>query len=126
MDFKTAIRVHKCDIDMDTGERLSHSEIYGRMIDKLGGVDAVWECVPFTLADIQTALRTDKSLNSLDMELWDLAGGWYPYRGRGGSEEYRPCYSRLRDMLRNAGITIFSPSECVCTLKECARRKAMA
>lgn len=125
MDFKTAIRVHKVDIDMDTGEKLSHSEIYSRMIDKLGGVDAVWPCIPFTLEQIQKALRTDEHLNNLPMRKWDHAGGWITdvYAGR---EEVRPLPSRLRGMLLNAGVTCFSNAECVCLLKECARRKATA
>lgn len=123
MDFKTAIRVHKCDIDMDTGERLSHSEIYGRMIDKLGGADAVWKCVPFTLEEIQEAIKTDKNLNNLPMSAWDAAGGWFPYIARGGHQDFRAIWSPLRGLLLGNGITCFSPSECVCLLKECARRK---
>lgn len=108
MDFKTAIRVHKCDIDMDTGEKLSHSEIYGRMIEKLGGVDAVFAYVPFSTEKIKKALQSDTHLNNLPIATWDTAAIW------------------LRNPLLRSGITCFSEAECVCTLKECARRKAMA
>lgn len=106
MDFKTAIRVKECCIDMDTGKPLSYSEIYGRMIDKLGGVDAVFTYVPFSTEEIKKALRSDTNLNNLSITTWDTASVW------------------LKGLLLRNGITCFSLAECVCTLKECARRKA--
>lgn len=35
MTIKEAIRVKNANIDMDTGRKLEHSEIYGRAIDYL-------------------------------------------------------------------------------------------
>lgn len=125
MDIDKAIRVHRGNIDMDTGEQLSHSEIYGRIIDKLGGVDAVWKCVPFTLEQVQQALKTDEHLNNLPIREWDMASGWISYIAQ-GREYFAPRHSRLRTMLQDVGITCYSCSQGVCILKECARRKAQA
>ena len=41
MDIKEAIGIQKCNIDIETGEQLSYSEIYGRAIEYLGGLDEV-------------------------------------------------------------------------------------
>ncbi len=125
MDIDKAIRVHRGNIDMDTGERLSHSEIYGRIIDKLGGVDAVWKCVPFTLEQVQQALKTDEHLNNLPMKKWDIASGFRCFICK-GKELVKPIPSQLRGMLLKAGINCYSNSQGVCILKECARRKAQA
>ena len=38
----------KCaNIDIETGEQLSHREIYGRAIERLGGLDTVIPHIPF-------------------------------------------------------------------------------
>ena len=63
MTLKEAIGVHRCDIDIKTGERLTHSDIYGRAIDLLGGLDVVAPYIPFPLDDIRKALKTDPHLN---------------------------------------------------------------
>ena len=64
MTLKEAIGVHRCDIDSKTGERLTHSDIYGRAIDLLGGLDAVAQYIPFPMDVIRRALKTDPYLNN--------------------------------------------------------------
>lgn len=124
MDFKTAIRVDCYNRDLDTGIKLSHQEIYGRMIELLGGVDTVWKCVPFSMGEIRHALFSDQHLNNLPMRKWDAAAGFVEYVNmRSKTKEMRRVGSLLQILLQKAGVTCYSPSECVCVLKECARLK---
>lgn len=107
MTLEQAINIHKCDIDITTGERLTHSEIYTRAINLLGGLDKVIPLVPFTLEQIKTALANhDEYLNTLPLRTWDFAS------------------QSVRGRLVRVGVTIFSLSQCVCILKEAARQWA--
>lgn len=124
MDFKTAIHVDCYNRDLSTGVELSHQEIYGRMIELLGGVETVWKCVPFTLGEIRHALCSDQHLNNLPMRQWDAAAGFVEYVNmKSKTKEMRRIRSPLQILLQKAGVTCYSPAECVCVLKECARLK---
>ena len=81
MTLKEAIGVHQCDIDIKTGMRMTHSDIYGRAIDLLGGLDVVAPYIPFPLDDIRKALKTDPHLNNTPIRQWDLAAGFQVFRG---------------------------------------------
>lgn len=119
MTLKEAIGVKNANIDVKTGRKLEHSEIYGRAIDLLGGVDAVWQYVPFSLEEIKAALPKDKHLNNLSMREWDMASGFI-CRGA----DCRPVGGGIWALYRKAGINCASNSDGVCILKECARLMA--
>lgn len=125
MTLHEAIGVHRCDIDIKTGEKLEHSEIYGRAIDLLGGLDAVAQYIPFSLEVIRKALKTDPHLNNTPIRYWDLAAGFQcgVFRNaRRGLFECRPTGYGLWCLYREHGVTSASCSEGVCILKEAARR----
>lgn len=118
MTVKELAGVVRCDIDATTGERLSHREIYGRIIDKLGGLDAIIPMIPYGLSTLQKALPEDEHFNNLPMNLWDRAAGFEKNLGR-------CCVligSRLTYHMSKFGITAMSNAENVCILKEAARR----
>jgi hypothetical protein len=106
--FSEAINIKNANIDTNTGEVVSHKDIYTRAINACGGLDAVIPYIPFTLDKIQNALEHhDEHLNTLRLSTWDS-----------GSERVKDlCY-------RKAGITYMSVSQGVCLLKEAARQWA--
>ena len=107
MTLEQAINIKNCDIDITTGEKITHREIYTRAINLLGGLDRVIPLVPFTLEQIKTALANhDEYLNTLPLKTWDFA-----------SHNVKGCLIR-------AGVTTLSLSQCVCILKEAARQWA--
>ena len=98
MDIKEAIGIHKCNIDIETGERPSHSEIYGRAIEYLGGLDEVAEFVPFPVETLREKLREDPNLNNTPLSTWDKAAGfkcgtWEMFGARGISVCWRVAAS---------------------------------
>lgn len=118
MTLKEAIGV-RVDIDVKTGERLSHSEVYGRAIELLGGLDEVAKFVPFPVEIIREKIKKDPYLNNTDMRQWDAASGFL-CKGAdcvltGGG---------IWHLYRKHGITAASCSDGVCILKEAARRLA--
>ena len=106
--FDEAINIRCADIDMTTDKRISHSEKYTRAINLLGGLDAVIPIIPFSLSQIQDALKhNDEHLNTLPLKRWD---------------NRVPSVKALCH--RKAGINYMSVSEGVCVLKEAARQWA--
>ena len=108
-NFDEAINIKNADIDITTGERITHEEIYTRAINLLGGLDAIIPYMPFKLEKIQKALENgDKHLNTLPLHIWDFSADAY-----------------IKDLMyRKANITYSSVSERVCLLKEAARQWA--
>lgn len=117
--FSEAINIRNANIDTITGEKISHNEIYARAINLLGGLDAVIPYIPFTLEQIQKALKTDEHLNNLPMRKWDLASG-FMCRG----SDVRHVGGGVWVLYRKAGINAASCSQGVCLLKEAARQWA--
>lgn len=116
MTVKELAGVVRCDIDAKTGERLTHREIYGRIIGKLGGLDAIIPMIPYSLDTLRDALPKNEHFNTLSMSCWDVASGFEVSLGK--------CVlvgSRLTNHLRKYGITAMSNAENVCILKEAAR-----
>jgi hypothetical protein len=106
--FDEAINIRCADIDITTGERISHSEKYTRAINLLGGLDAVIPLIPFSRTQIQAALANhDEHLNTLPLKTWDFKVPFVKTL----------CY-------RKAGINCMSLSQGVCLLKEAARQWA--
>lgn len=125
MTLQEAIGVHQGDIDIETGMTLTHSDIYGRAIDLLGGLDAVAQYIPFPLDVIRKALKTDPHLNNTLIRQWDLAAGFRCGvfgNAHRGQFECRPTGYGLWCLYREHGITSASCADGVCVLKEAARR----
>lgn len=117
MTLKEAIGVHNANVDIKTGETLTHSEIYGRAIDLLGGLDVVAKYVPYPLDVLTREYRHDKAFNRTSIRRWDAAAGFKTHNGQcdliGGGIWY---------LYRKHGINSASCCDGVCILKEAARR----
>ncbi len=70
------IGVKCCNIDVKTGEKLTHSEIYGRAIELLGGLDVVANYVPFKIDFLQERYKEDPNFNNTPLDAWDRAAGY--------------------------------------------------
>ena len=117
MTFNEFIGVRNANIDIETGEQLSHQYIYRRSIMRFGGLKAIEPFIPFSLEEIKKALaKGDEHLNTLDMRKWDNASGFYCK----GSE---CCIvpSPIWNLYRQHHVTSVSCSQSVCLLKEAAR-----
>lgn len=88
---------------------ISHEEKYARLINAVGGLDAVIPLIPYSLTRIKNALENhDEHLNTLPLRAWDSSADTY-----------------VKDLMyRKAHITYSSLSERVCLLKEAARQWA--
>lgn len=116
MTLKEAVGV-RVDVDVKTGQRLTHSEVYGRIIDYLGGLEAVAPYIPFELPYLREKLKRDPWFNNTDMSKWDVAAGFRCCRS--------DCFATgggLWALYRSHGITSASCSDGVSLLKEAARR----
>ncbi len=102
--------------DAKTGKKLSHSEMYGKVIEYLGGLDVVARFIPFPMETIREKLKSDPHLNNTPMKAWDAASGFVC-----DGIDCRPS-GGLWPLYRKHGITCASNSEGVCILKEAARR----
>ena len=116
MTLKEAVGV-RVDVDVKTGQKLSHSEVYGRIIDFLGGLEAVAPYIPFEIPYLREKLKRDPWFNNTDLSKWDAATG---FRRSFGGGFY--VSGGLFDLYRKHGITSVSCSDGVSLLKEAARR----
>ncbi len=124
MTIQEAVGVRNGDVDVKTGQKLSHSEIYGRAIEYLGGLDEVAKFLPFPMDLIRQKYAEDPNLNNLSIHAWDRAAGFethttYAYSQR---EECRLIRTGICMLYARHKITSFSCSDGVCILKEAARR----
>lgn len=124
MTLNEAIGVKMANIDIRTGEELTHSEVYARAIDFLGGLDAVARFIPFPVEIIREKLKTDSDLNNTPIRAWDVAAGFQcGVLGNSHRMQYdcRPTGGGLWYLYRQHGITGASCADGVCVLKEAAR-----
>lgn len=121
MTFSEFAGVKCADIDIETGNRMAHRDIYRRAIDRLGGLEKVKPYIPFTLEEIQKAIPKDEHLNNLPMRSWDYASGFNTHKDRWGCEQVTPHGGGLWRLYRENGITSASNSQGVCLLKEAAK-----
>lgn len=116
MTLKEAVGV--CvDVDVTTGQRLTHSEVYGRIIDYLGDLEAVAPYIPFEIPYLREKLKRDPWFNNTDMSKWDAAAGFRCCNSG--------CYCTgggLWALYRSHGINCASCSDGVSLLKEAAHR----
>ncbi len=120
MTFSQAINIKSANIDTNTGEVVSHKDIYTRAINLFGGLDSVIPYIPFSRSQIKEALQTDEHLNNLPMDRWDKASGFMS--GRQGSMTF--IGGGVWNLYRKAGIHAASCAQGVCLLKEAARQWA--
>lgn len=116
MTLKEAVGV-RVDVDVKTGQKLTHSEVYGRIIDYLGGLEAVAPYIPFELPYLREKRKRDPWFNNTDMSRWDAAAGFRRCRS--------DCFATgggLWALYRSHGINCASYSDGVSLLKEAARR----
>lgn len=107
MTFSEFAGVKCADIDIETGNRMAHRDIYRRVIERLGGLEKVKPYIPFTLEKIQKAIPYNEYLNNLPLASWDTVASYSIW----------PLY-------RENGITSASISQGVCLLKEAAKEWA--
>ncbi len=107
----------KVDVDIKTGQKLSHSEVYGRIIDYLGGLQEVSKYVPYDVEYLRERIAKDPYLNNTYMGDWDRAAGFQCRQASclfiGGG---------IWNLYRKHGINAAGCSTGVCILKEAARR----
>lgn len=106
MTFSEFAGVKCADIDIETGNRMAHRDIYRRVIERLGGLEKVKPYIPFSIEQIQKAFPKDEYLNNLTIRKWDRAAGW------------------LWVLYRKNDIHSASLSQGVCLLKEAAKQWA--
>lgn len=116
MTLHEAIGV-RVDTDIKTGEKLTHSEIYWRAIEFLGGLDEVARFVPFPVETIRKKLKSDPYLNNTAMSKWDAASGFVCRCG-----DCKFIGGGIWALYRQHGINAASNSDGVSILKEAARR----
>lgn len=120
MTLLESIGVNPFRIDAKTGVELTHSEVYGKIIEFLGGLDTVGRFVPFSVSRIRDALRKgDIHLNTLSLHEWDKVSG---FRADGANCIF--IGGGIWSLYRQHGITSASCSDGVCILKEAAIRMA--
>ena len=118
MTLNEAIGVNSWRVEESTGKKLEHREFYSRVIELLGGLNAVIPFIPFSLETIKLMLERDEHMNSC-MDEWIKASGFH---ANGSSCTF--IGGGIVHLYRKAKITAFSCSEGVCILKEAARQWA--
>lgn len=103
-------------IDKTTGKDIGHREFWKKVIDHCGGVDVVFQFVPFSINDLKKAYSGgDIHFNSLPLAIWDKAGGWTATNAKVTKNHSHPIHKFLLN-----GITGYSCSDCVSLLKNAA------
>lgn len=115
MNIKDVVGVDNYGKDLITGEEISFEEQYDKLIEYLGGIEKVMEYVNLTKEQIRDAYKKDKNLNNINIHSWDRWAGFESY---GNTVEWK--LTGLRNLFRAKGITFYSPSQLVCTLKRAA------
>lgn len=117
MTFSEFIGIRSADVDVETGRRMPHREIYARAIERFGGLDEVWRYVPYKDVDwLRKKAKENPYFNNTDMTPWDFASGFVCHEGY-----VIPTGGGLWRLYRRHGIDSASNAEGVCLLKEAAR-----
>lgn len=103
-------------IDIETGKKLTHREIYRKCVKILGGVDALAEYLPIPIDAVRKKLETDSNLNNISYRAWCAMAGFTIDRG-----DCKPTGYGLWGLCHKHNIDMMSCSEGVCVLKEAAR-----
>lgn len=119
MTLHEVIGVKYGNIDAETGKPLTHSEVYGRAIDLLGGLDTVKAFIPFSLELLRKRYKEDPYLNNTPLNKWDRAAG---FESRPFTGKCLFCGGGIWHLYFQHEINSASCSDGVCLLKEAARR----
>lgn len=119
MNLKQFANVDSLYRDLDTGQEVPWHCYMRRVIDKLG-LDNIKPYIPYEIDYLKEKLKEDVHLNNTQLQRWNEAGGFCLHHG----EAYYTA-SGLSILFRRNRITLFSPSDCVCVLKEAARMLCM-
>lgn len=97
-----------------------HNEKYETVVNDIG-LEEVLKNVPFDTDTLVKAYQKDHAFNTklTPIDKWDRSAGFVE-----NGMHIQKFPSNLKDMLREKGITCFSPSDLVCILK-CASRMAV-
>jgi len=107
--------------DLDTGQEISWRDYMRRVIDKLG-FDNVKYYIPFELDYLKEKYKTDINFNNTPLRVWDAASGFHPKADNKTKVlEYKRMRVGIANLFVRKDIRTYSPSECVCVLKEAAR-----
>ena len=114
MTLEQACGIVRNTVDEQTGDELSHREIYARYIDYLGGLDKVKQYIPIPLKELRQAYKKDKAFNNTGLGLWQNAAGF--------TAGNPVCYfGGIWMLYRQYNINMASCAQGVCLLKEAAR-----
>lgn len=102
-----------------------HDETYDKVIDALGGLDAVKPYIPYGMAELETAYKKDHNFNTLPLKKWDEAGGYSNGSSTSMGGKYDATGKGLWPLLRQHGITWSTSSWNVCLLKRAAERMVL-
>ena len=121
MNLKEFANVDSLYRDINTGTEISWRDYMRRVIDKLG-IDNVRTYIPFDLNYLKEKYKDDIHFNNTSVRIWDAASGFMPMmHNKTKAQAYHHFRMGLADLFIHNGITCFSPSDCVCVLKETAR-----
>lgn len=93
---------------------------YTELINYIG-YEKLRACIPMSDTDLQEAYKKDQHFNSIPITIWDGWTGNYAYTTRDGAQDFVRKDSAVKRLMSEAGITVFSVSECVSLLKNTAR-----
>lgn len=102
-------------------KNLSHDQIYDRIIDALGGPEALRQYLPRPVPELSDTFARDRNLNSIPLGEWDAAAGFIHTGARNGWRVYVPS-GGVWPLLSAHGVTWSSASQNVCLLKRAAIR----
>lgn len=107
--------------DLNTGKEIPWHDYMRRVIDKLG-IENIKPYIPFEIDYLKGKLKSDVHLNNTSMTSWNAASGFHAKTNVTSKIlEYHPIKYGIANLFIHNRINIFSPSECVCVLKETAR-----
>lgn len=97
-----------------------HDAFWNTVVERLGGTKRLKNFVPFGVKTLTTAYAKDKYFNTpeTNIRLWDKTCGWE----QGLQGKMIRIGSPLQDFLLKNGIRSYSPSDCVCLLKQVAKQ----
>lgn len=117
MSLKEAVGVNNYNIDLKTGEKLTHSEVYDRIIEFLGGLDAIAPYIPFAIEELREKVKEDPNLNNTRLAVWDKVAE-HSAKVLDSLQHHKSIWS----LYRRYGISFASTADGVSLLKEAARR----
>lgn len=111
-DFERTVGMKQIETD--------HDLFWRTVIEKLGGTDTLRDFVPFSIKTLKAAYAEDKFFNTAKTPLrrWELACGWE----EGWQGKMIRIGAPLQTFLLVKGIRQYSPSDCVCLLKQAAKQ----